>query len=161
MSELSRYSVRSLSETKPSDRTRKWPITLLGGKVGFYFIKISHSYYHLTSWCSFHSHFLPLWRLGVYVWATEDFFLLWKRSKICVPFRSLNFEHSCSEEFEATDSSKYNSTTPYCVRVDRQQFLVLTLSIEQMSSWLYSDALKTFDCCLVYSNDMTQNSVIV
>ena len=46
---------------------------------------------------------------------------------------------------EATDSSKYSSTTPYCVRVDRQQFLVLTLSIEQM---------KTFDCCLVYSSDM-------
>ena len=42
--------------------------------------------------------------------------------------------HSSSGEFEATDSRKYRSTTPHCVRVDRQQFLVLTLSIEQMSS---------------------------
>ena len=42
--------------------------------------------------------------------------------------------HSSSGEFEATDSRKYSSTTPHCVRVDRQQFLVLTLSIEQMSS---------------------------
>ena len=38
MSELSRYSVRSLSETKSSDRTRKFPITFcLGEKVSFYF----------------------------------------------------------------------------------------------------------------------------
>ena len=88
MSELSRYSVTNKA------LWRKCAITFcLGGKVSFYFIKISHSYYHLTSWCSFHSHFLPLWRLGVYVWAPEDF-LLWKRSKICVPFRSLNFEHA-------------------------------------------------------------------
>ena len=36
MSKLSRYGVRSLSETKPTDRTRKWPITFcLGGKLAF------------------------------------------------------------------------------------------------------------------------------
>ena len=50
MSKLSRYSMRSLSETKPSGRTRKCLITFcLGGKVSFYFIKISHSYYLLPS----------------------------------------------------------------------------------------------------------------
>ena len=38
MSELSRYSARSLIETKSSDRTRKFPITFcLGEKVSFYF----------------------------------------------------------------------------------------------------------------------------
>ena len=56
---------------------------------------------------------------------------------------------SYSGEFEATDSSKYSSATPYCVRVDRKQFLVLTLTIEQKSSWLYSHALKTINCCRV------------
>ena len=36
MLELSWYSVRSLSETKHSDRTRKWPITFcLEGKLAF------------------------------------------------------------------------------------------------------------------------------
>ena len=40
---------------------------------------------------------------------------------------------SCSGEFEATDSSKYSCATPYCVRVDRQQFFILTLNIEQRS----------------------------
>ena len=134
MSKLSRYSMRSLSETKPSDRTRKCLITFcLGGKVSFYFIKISHSYYLLPSFsfpcfafvtvtnvCLSHRGLLPV---------IETL----QRIVYLSGLLTLN-THSSSREFEATDSSKYRSTTPYCVRVDRQQFLALTSSIEQKSS---------------------------
>ena len=134
MSKLSRYSMRSLSETKPSDRTRKCLITFcLGGKVSFYFIKISHSYYLLPSFsfpcfalvtvtnvCLSHRGLLPV---------IETL----QRIVYLSGLLTLN-THSSSGEFEASDSRKYSSATPYCVRVDQQQFLVLTSSIEQKTS---------------------------
>ena len=133
--------MRSLSETKSSDRTR-------GKKLAFTsLIKISHSYYHLPSWCSISFTFFAFVTATSVCLSHRGHALVMETLQRIVYLSgvlTLN-THSSFGEFEATDSSKYSSTTPYCVRVDRQQFLVLTLSIEQM---------KTFDCCLVYSSDM-------
>ena len=134
MSKLSRYSMRSLSETKPSDRTRKCLITFcLGGKVSFYFIKISHSYYLLPSFSFTFFAFVTVTNVCLNHRGLLPVIETLQRIVYLSGLLTLN-THSSSGEFEATDSSKYSSTTPYCVRVDRQQFLVLTLSIEQMSS---------------------------
>ena len=77
MSELSRYSVTNKA------LWRKCAITFcLGGKVSFYFIKISHSYYHLPSWCSLSFPFFAFVTVtSVCFLATEDMLLFWKRSK--------------------------------------------------------------------------------
>ena len=119
MSELSRYSVRILSETKPSDRTRKCPITLcLGEKVSFYFIKISHSYYHLPSRRSILFTFFAFVTVTSVCLSHRGLHLFLETLQRNVYFSgvlTLN-THSCSGEFEASDSSKYSSTTPYCAR---------------------------------------------
>ena len=134
MSKLSRYSMRSLSETKPSDRTRKCLITFcLGGKVSFYFIKISHSYYLLLSFSFTFFAFVTFTNVCLSHRGLLPVIETLQRIVYLSGLLTLN-THSSSREFEATDSSKYRSTTPYCVRVDRQQFLALTSSIEQKSS---------------------------
>ena len=136
VSELSRYRVRILSETKPSGRTRKCPITLcLGEKFSFYFIKISLRFptliiiYPLGA--LFYSHFSPLWRLRACVWATEDFIFFWKRSKEMYTFP----ESWLWTRIAALENLKLpiraNTVVQHrTVREDRQQFLVLTLSTE-------------------------------
>ena len=121
VSELSRYSVRILSETKPSGRTRKCPITLcLGEKFSFYFIQISLRFptHHLPSWCSISFTFFAFVTVTSVCLSHRGLHLFLETLQRIVYFSgvlTMN-THSCSGEFEASDSSKYSSTTPYCAR---------------------------------------------
>ena len=97
MSELSRYSVRSLSETKSFDRTRKFPITFcLGEKVSFYFA--DQDFPLLLSFTLLVLYFIHIFRL------CDGYECMFEPQrtcscygnapKNCIPFRSLNFEHA-------------------------------------------------------------------